>query len=351
MDKEDFSSQVYEVSAIHYDTAVIVLPDFVTHNGINYVVTNAIQWYNPQNCSLHHYDKIDMSEAKHITWLSTQISALIAIDTLILPPNLQRFPMNCYTSDTISWRNQLMDEENLLPGIHRVYSTATQADEFVELASCTSLIEADLSSYTTTNRSNVGGHDFQFSQNPFLTKLVLPNTIKVFYDGVFSADIRLIDVNIPDSLEQIRGRTTVGLPIDTLRLGKKIYEISNVFANSWYALKHIKVDSGNLWFMDDHGVLYTKNQHWLWRYPYTRSGSELVIPAQTDSLAMFAFALSWPRFDITTVEQYTRLIKQLADSASLRKVVCHPALKFLGYEGTFSGSCVRTMSKECYTSL
>lgn len=347
--KENPTAQAFEVSAVNYDSAYIFLPDSVANGVYTYAVTNTIQWYNPQNCALRHYDIIDLSQAKHLTMLTNQISALIAIDTLILPPNLQRFPMNFYTSDTVSWRNRLMDEENLLPGIHRIWSTSTQALEDLKLAFCTSLQEADLSSYISTNRS-LSGHDGQFASNPFLTRLVLPNTITVFYNQIFDYDFRLTDVNIPDSLEQIQGSIdTKNIPnIDTLRLGKKIYEISYVFAACWYTLKHIEVDSANQWFMGAEGVLYTKNQHCLFRYPYTRDGSEYQIPFQTDTIGSAAFCYNgrgnYNESDEDS-EQHTRYLIPLADSASLKTVVCHPALKCLGSNITFCGSSVRTISK------
>lgn len=343
--KENPTTQTFEVSAVYYDSAYILLPDSIRNGVYTYAVTDAIQWYNPQNCALKHYDKIDLSQAKHITRIAQQISALIAIDTLILPPNLQRFPMNCYTSDTISYRNQLMNAENLLPGIHRIWSTGTQADEYLKLNGCTSLQEADLSTYTTTNRS-YAGHADQFAQNPFLTRLVLPNTITVFYNKIFDHDPRLAYVNIPDSLEEIYATIcTKDLPyIDTLRLGKKVHEISCIFADGWYTLRHIEVDSANQWFMDNEGVLYTKNQHCLFHYPYSRDGSEYQIPSQTDTIGYAAFCYLG-RGNDDPMEQHARYLVPLADSASLKTVVCHPGLKSIEGELTFFGSSVRTMSK------
>ena len=338
--KEDPAAQAFEVSAVYFDSAYIILPDSVANNEYAYAVTNTIQWYHPQNCALRHYSKIDMSQAKHITALTNQISALIAVDTLILPPNLQRFPMYFYTSDTINYRNRLMDYENLLPGIHRIQSTGTQADEYVVLNKCTSLLEADLSTYTTTNRS-ASGHADQFSQNPFLERLVIPNTIEVLYTQAFDYDLRLSDVNIPDSLEQIDPHlTTSDLPMDTLQLGKKVSEIAYVFAEAWYSLKHIEVDSANPYFMSDSGVLYTKNQSVLFHYPCSRAGSEFHIPSCTDTIGFAAFANASYYFGKDVV---VRNHQQMADSAPLKKVVCHPKLKYIAGEGTFSGSSIREL--------
>lgn len=342
--KEDAARQQFEVSAVRYDSSYIILPDSVTHGSTDYAVTGAIAWYHPRNCALRHYDKIDLSGAMHLTVLSNQVSALIAIDTLILPPNLLRFPENFYTSDTISWRNQLLDEENLLPGIHRVYSTGTQNDQFLKLHYCTSLIEADLSTYTTTYNPNDVTIGAFFCCNPFLTRLVLPNTIKVFYDEMFERDIRLTDLNIPDSLVKISGIITSELPIDTLRLGEKVSEIYHPFASGWYELKHIEVDPANPYFMDDNGILYTKNQHWLYHYPYTRDGKEFHLPRQTDTIGLFSFNYGWAQSELLDREHYVHLIKNLADSAPLKTVVCHPALKYVG-PSAFAGSSVRTMSK------
>ena len=231
-----------------------------------------------------------------------------------------------------------MDYDKLLPGIHRIRSTGTQADEYVKLTGCTSLIEADLSTYTTTNRS-FSSHADQFSQNPFLERLVIPNTITAIYAQAFDYDLRLRDVNIPDSLEMIGPYlTTYYLPMDTLRLGKKVSEISYAFAAGWYNLKHIEVDSVNPYFMSDSGVLYTKNQSVLYRYPYSRAGSEFHIPSTTDTIWYAAFANGSKGIDLGT--DHIRYLQHLADSASLKKVVCHPKLKYLATD-TYFGSSIR----------
>jgi hypothetical protein len=339
--KENPASQAFEVSTVHYDSTYILLPDSVSNGVHTYAVTNAIQWYNPQNCALRHYLKIDMSEAKHITSLTSQYSGLIAIDTLILPPNLERFPSRFNTTDSLSWRTQLFDADTLLPGIHRVWSTGTQPLESIRFLSCTSLIEADLSTYTSTlSETNTD----RFSGNPFLERLVLPNTIIRFSDQMFWGDNRLTDLNIPDSLTYIYNVLTDIMPIDTLRLGKKVSYIDCVFASGWHDLKHIEVDSANPYFMDDNGVLYTKNQSTLKRYPYTRDGSFYKMSPNTDSLCYNAFGYGWPEA-INPDDRYVWTIKALIDSLPLKELECSTSLTYLGEEGTFFGSSIRTINK------
>lgn len=339
--KENPTTQSFEVNAVHYDSIYIILPDSVSNGIHTYAVTNAIQWYNPQNCALRHYLKIDMSEAKHITSLTSQYSGLIAIDTLILPPNMERFPSRFCTTDSLTWRKQLFNADTLLPGIHRVWSTGTQALENIGFQSCTSLIEADLSTYTSTlSETNTD----RFSGNPFLERLVIPNTIIRFSDQMFWGDNRLTDLNIPDSLTYIYNILTDNIPMDTLRLGKKVSYIDCVFADGWHDLRHIKVDSANPCFMDDKGVLYTKNQSTLKRYPYTRDGSLYKMSPNTDSLCSFAFGYFWPEA-INPDDDYVSRIKALVDSIPLKELECSTSLTHLGYSETFYGSSIRTINK------
>lgn len=340
--KENTAAQAFEVSAVYYDSAYIFLPDSVADGEYVYAVANAIQWYNPQNCALRHYRKIDMSEAKHITRLTIQRSGLIAIDTLILPPNLERFPSSFNTTDSLRGNISLMDTENLLPGIHRIWSTGTQALEDIQLRSCTSLLEADLSSYTTTF-ANL--NHYAFCCNPFLERLVIPNTITAFCGEMFYGDIRLTDLNIPDSLVAIYNPFAEELAMDTLRLGSKVSYIFCGFAGGWYNLRHIEVDTANTSFMSDNGVLYTKDQLTLLRYPFTRDGCSYEMSPNTESLCGGAFANGWESGYISDVIDFNWDVKANADAAPLKELVCSTKLMDLGNTGTFYGSSIRKIRR------
>ena len=340
--KEDPATQSFEVSTVHYDSTYIILPDSISNGVHTYAVTNAIQWYNPQNCALRHYRKIDMSEAKHITRLTIQRSGLIAIDTLILPPNLERFPSSFNTTDSLRGNISLMDTENLLPGIHRIWSTGTQALEDIHLSSCTSLLEADLSSYTTTFANSI---QYAFCCNPFLERLVIPNTITAFHGEMFYGDIRLTDLNIPDSLVAIYNQFAPDLAMDTLRLGSKVSYIFCGFAGGWYNLRHIEVDTANTSFMSDNGVLYTKDQLTLLRYPFTRDGYSYEMSPNTESLCGGAFANGWESGYISDVIDFNWEVKANADAASLKELVCSTRLIDLGNTGTFYGSSIRKIRR------
>lgn len=343
--REEPSAQAFEVSAVQYDTAVVILPDSVTYNGMSYVVTNAILWYNKTNCPLRHYNRIDMSNAAHITSLVNQTSGLIAIDTLILPPNLLSFPANFYTSDSINARTNLYDSDHLLPGIHRVYSTGTQALENIRFQGCTSLIEADLSSYTTTySRGNLAGGDRikSFCCNPFLQRLILPRTITTFYDGMFCWNYQLSELSIPDSLTYIEPRMADEISMDTLRLGKKVKEINPLFADGWYRLRHIEVDSANPYFMDDHGVLYNKKQSVLWRYPFSRAGSIYKMFSLTDTIGMAAVS-HFQEGIIGGIENYRYFLDSIGNAVALDTFVCSYSLSQIG-EMAFCGAAIRHIS-------
>ena len=318
--KEDPSEQSFEVSAIHYDSAYIIMPDSVSHGSYTYAVTDAPIIYEKKTCALRHYSKIDLSAAKHIHALLNQTSELIAIDTLILPPNLNYFPKKFHTLDTITHK-AITNKDSLLPGIHRVYSTGTQAFE-IAIANCTSLLEADLSTHNTTFSYAYHGNS-AFACNPFLQKLILPNTTEYFGIDMFYEDGRLAELTIPDSLVSVHNFWDFAF--DTLKLGKKVQSISPFFADRWYNLRWIEVDPANPYFMSENGVLYTKNQSKLFHFPHSWQGSEYHLAPQTEIIGSYAFEYDKNLKDL--VSQGWDVIKNLP----LKKLVFNTALREIQY--------------------
>lgn len=320
-----------EVSAIHYDSAFITIPDSVTYGTQKYAVTSVIEWYNPKNCSLQHYDKIDLSAAINITSLASQQSGLIAVDTLILPPNIQKFPV-FYTTDSLDG-NRLMDNTKLLPGIHRVYSTGKQ-DLNIGIGHCSSLLEADLSSYTTTFSY---GSDWRFYDNPFLQKLIIPKTIKIFGHYMFNMDIRLSELSIPDSLEMIWSNAFNSIAMDTLKLGAKVYEVSPLIGPLYEHLRWIEVGPANPFYVSENGVLYTKEKSSLVVYPYSRDGQEYALAPNTKSIAYNAFAHGHGS-EYETLDM--DIWQQRMNEGKLKKIIFNNSLQELQHS-TFCGSCIK----------
>lgn len=325
--KEDVSKQSFEVSTIHYDTTYVILPDSIRYGEYTYAITDAVLWYSPSTCSLRHYKKIDLSHAKHIISLPRQISGLIAIDTLILPPNLYSLPSDFYTSDSTRWSNKLFDEDNLLPGIHRIFSSGTDAIEYIKINNCTSLLEIDLSTYTTTFANRVSPSCFV--ENRFLKKIILPNTIKCIPDHAFGNDIRLEYISMPDSLKKIGINVAEDIQMKELHIGKYVEEIMPGFATGWYALQYIEVDTNNTHFSSDKGVLYTKDKSCLLRYPYSREDSVYSIPIRTTSIGTEAFSYG-KLFAEGGESEYLKKVMERADGAFLKNLICNPALQIIG---------------------
>ena len=271
-----------EVSAIYYDSAFIIIPDSVTYGTQKYAVTDAINRYNSGSCALKHYDKIDLSAATNITIINELSSELISVDTLILPPNLKYFPSNISTCDSVTG-DPIKESETLLPGIHRVYSTGKYNTGAIN--GSLSLLEADVSSHT----NEVTGFRC-WSYNPFLQKLILPNNIKVFSMLTCSRDYCLKEFAMPDSLKQIDASVFDEAAITSLKLGALVENIHSQFAQEWYKLERIDVDTSNTHFMCKDGVLYTKDQSTLFHFPYYWTGSEFHIPLGTKTIGDFAFA-------------------------------------------------------------
>lgn len=134
--------------------------------------------------------------------------------------------------------------------------------------------------------------------------------------------------------------------MDTLKLGQKVSYILPGFEMGWYYLRHIDVDTANMHFMDDDGVLYTKNQSKLYCYPNQRDGSEYKMSKKTDTICGSAFAIAWDRTYITDIAGYAKELKALADAMPLKKLECSTALKSLDdiFGFTFYGSSIRTIS-------
>lgn len=322
----------YEVSAVRYDSSYIIMPDSVSYGPFTYAVTDAIYWYNPNNCSLRQYDKIDLSAAKHVTNLPTQLSGLIAIDTLILPPSTKQFSSSSFrTTDSLDATKFLINADTLLPGIHRVYSTGTQSSPVV-IKQCTSIIEADLSSYTATYSTGSS-----FAKNPFLKKLLLPNTMTIWSEGVFRDDKCLAEVSVPDSLEKIYWPLgEILMPV--LKVPAKTYEIDPGF--DWYALTRIEVDSANPYYMDEDGVLYTKDQSVLWCYPDSRPGGEYHLSPHTETIKMFAFRVN---------EKKDAKLKKLVFNSSLENIEWHAFINSsITHYVDFQYTQVKTIPLECF---
>ena len=339
--KEDTIANLFEVHAIHYDSVYIIFPDFVEKNGHIYFVTDAVVKYDSTVCSLQHYSKIDMSAATHITHFRSLWSESIAIDSLILPPNLMSFPRSnmCQTVETPDDSLKILwDKYKLLPGIHRVWSSGTQELERLYMRSCTSLLEVDLSSYTSITLAGM----LCFSSDPWLQKLKLPNTLKVIPDYMLDENFRLTEFSIPDSVEYI-GILGYGPLLDTLYIGKKVSGIKSGAFGGLYKLRHIEVDTANLNYASVNGVLYHKDLTTLFAYPYGRSDSIFHMLPTTEKTHDCAFYVhSNPFFNDDEVRLDKEDFKRREDSLSLRTIVCTNSLKELG-EMTFENSTIKRL--------
>lgn len=325
-------TSLQDVSAVHYDSAFIIIPDSVSDGTQKYAVTDAISQYSSANCALRHYRKIDFSKATNITTLKDQSSELIAIDTLILPPDLKNFPAYFVTKDSIT-KKAIEDSDHLLPGIHRVYSTGTQ-EYWPSISKSPSLVEADFSTYTgtfTASNGAIGGAGFH--HDPFLQKLRMPNTTRAFGLKMFSRDYHLTDISMPDSLKIIDASICDEVPVTLLPIGAGVEEIHSQFAQEWYQLQWIDVDSANAHFMSKDGILYTKDQSTLWHFPYYWPDEEFRITPETRTIGAYAFAY--------TAEEKTMSSNQFVlrmQEAHLKKIICTPTLQELQPYAFFGSS-------------
>lgn len=148
--------------------------------------------------------------------------------------------------------------------------------------------------------------------------------------------MRLKEFTVPEALEQIGSYICDDCLMDTLRLGAKVKEINNDFADGWYFLRHIEVANNNPYFYTSDGVLFTKTGRTLFHYPYTRTGNTYYLPILIDTIAAYAFAMS------KTVEEREDNEPFPTSEDILNNLFCNSALSVLG-ESAFSGSSVQAL--------
>jgi len=100
-----------------------------------------------------------------------------------------------------------------------------------------------------------------------LTSFVIPASVTTIGDQAFSICTSLTSINIPSSVTSIN---------------------QSAF-NNCTSLTSISVNPNNLNYLSDSGVLYSRNNTTLIRYPIGKSGSTFIIPALVTSIDMFAF--------------------------------------------------------------
>ena len=321
----------YEVRIGRYLTERISVPAVVRSGIKSYAVTAVPRYFDSTTCTLKHYQKIDYSRCNHLISLAWQATDEIDIDTLILPPNLQNWPIKAfYSADPVNRKQALTNQDKLQKGIHRIFSSGTGNPNLgISFSFCGALQEVDLSSYTASIEA-----EYTIQECYFLEKCILPNSLKSLdLNGL----MRLTSINLPDSLESFPAFFGNGIPISHLHIGSNVKEIGPQAFIGWQYLDSISVDPANQWFCAIDGVLFSKDTTELIKYPYSRKASIYVLPQQTKVIVGCTFYVSWEREEYTQIWHY-----QLKPSAgSLHTLVINDGLTGILCWNGFANSSIR----------
>ncbi len=329
---EDTLTNKYEARVARYAASRIVVPDSVISGLRTYYVTEVPRFFDSITCQLTHYTKIDYSQCAHLNAINRQATVEIDIDTLILPPDLQRLSgIAFYSADPSRRQTALTDPDKLQKGIHRIFSSGQGSPNLaIQLLTCGALQEVDLSSYTAAIEAK-----YVITNCYFLEKCILPNTLK---GGLtFCGDIRLKNFNMPDSLEIMDGFFGAGVPISHIHIGSKVKGIGPQTLYGWQYLDSISVDSANQWYCVVDGALFTRDTTLMIHYPYSRNANTYIMPPQTKCIWGITFAPMW------LPEEYAKVNRHKLNSSagSLRTLVVNEGLEEIQSWSAFARSSIR----------
>ena len=131
-----------------------------------------------------------------------------------------------------------------------------------------------------------------------LVKVVFPGTLKTIGVGAFYLS-GIAEFNLPDGLLAIKRSALDTAKLTSLHIPASVQEIGDPPARTSTALTAITVDSGNLNYTAQDGVLYTKDMKTLVSYPRGKTGATFAIPSGVEELGRMAFYGVWNLTGVT----------------------------------------------------
>jgi len=154
-------------------------------------------------------------------------------------------------------------------------------------------ISLDLSG---SNLTSIGSQAFvvstgktnEYYSNPFLTSVILPNSVTRIEDSAFFRCENLSSVTIPNSVTSIGAGAFGDTAITSATIPNSVTSIgASAFGGT--RLTAINVDSGNTVYSSQDGVLYNKAKTALIQYPAGKTGDSFTIPDSVTSIGDRAF--------------------------------------------------------------
>lgn len=148
----------------------------------------------------------------------------------------------------------------------------------------------DLYEHTGWDVCYIGNHLIAANQSISGTCTVKPGT-KTIAGGAFASCGNLEGITIPDSVVSIGNYAFSGCSsLTSITIPKNVTSIGNEVFYNCFDLASINVDSDNLAYCSEGGVLYNKEKTEIIRYPKEKEGTSFAIPNGVTSISGGAFA-------------------------------------------------------------
>ena len=148
----------------------------------------------------------------------------------------------------------------------------------------------DLYEHTGWDVCYIGNHLIAANQSISGTCTVKPGT-KTIAGGAFASCGNLEGITIPDSVVSIGNYAFSGCSsLTSITIPKNVTSIGNEVFYNCFDLASINVDSDNLAYCSEGGVLYNKEKTEIIRYPKEKEGTSFAIPNGVTSISVGAFA-------------------------------------------------------------
>lgn len=142
-------------------------------------------------------------------------------------------------------------------------------------------------SYTT--KDNVIG-DYMFNKCKKLITLILPNNVSLIENFAFDGCENLKSLTIPANCMEIKMMAIYNCKrLENVSLPMNLSNIDDTNFSQCPKLVGISVNSDNIYYKSDNGVLYTKNGLTLLRYPIGKSETSYTIPSGVVTIGSYAF--------------------------------------------------------------
>ena len=228
------------------------------------------------------------------------------LEELILPNSIESFSLktisSCHRLKRIYLLTNIKELTDLdikgCEALNRFYVDATNpnfssADDVIFNKDKTTLVRYPPNkagdSYTIPESVLIIG-DYAFGNCENLTKIKLPRGLKYISEGAFEGCRKLESINIPDKVEVIRYHVFSGCyNLREITIPRSVKRIESFVFDSCRSLTSINVDEYNLHYKSADGVIYSKNNETLVRYPPGKTGATFDIPAGVTTINESAF--------------------------------------------------------------